>query len=113
MATNTDKIDDLRNRVAKLEAQLDQVRKEIDAVAVLALQLPALKERLENLRKETETFIDLSNKVAVLEQQFKDLKEKTDESSRRRWSLVPVIVAALFGGIITLGGQAILRYLFS
>src|SRR5437016_5123725 len=102
MPTNTDKIDDLSNRVATIGERLENVRKETKGLAELAVQTSLHSERIDVLRKATDVLVDLSNRIAVLEQQMKDLREKTEEGSRRRWSVVQLIVGAIIGGLITL-----------
>ncbi len=72
-----------------------------------------LTERLNSVHEETEDLPGLITRVALLEQQFNDLRNRADESSRRRWSLVPVIVGAILGGMIALAGQAVIKLLFS
>jgi hypothetical protein len=69
-----------------------------------------LAERLTAVREEIEDLPDLITKVALLEQQFNDLRRQADEASHRAWSLVPAIVGAVLGGIITLVGQALIRH---
>jgi len=102
MPTNTDKIDELSNRVTTIAERLENVRKETEGLAELAVQITVHSERIDVLRKTTDVLVDMSNRIAVLEQQIKDLKEKTDETSRRRWSVFQITVGAIIGGIITL-----------
>jgi hypothetical protein len=69
-----------------------------------------LTERLSAVREEIEDLPGLITRVALLEQQFNDLRNRAEETSRWRWSLVPAIVGAILGGIMTLAGQAVIRH---
>lgn len=82
----------------------------------------ALTERVDNLRGDrdrheaalnrlTESVAALSNRVSVLEHQVAELRNTIEESGRRWWSLLPALVAALTGSILTLLGQWLLSYL--
>jgi hypothetical protein len=76
----------------------------------LTIITATLTERHNAVRKELDGLAGLAIKVAFLEQQCNDLRNRAEESSRRRWSLLPALISAVLGGIITLAGQAVIRY---
>ena len=81
-----------------------------------------LTERVDNLRGDcerleaaqariTETLSTLSTRMAILEQKLGDIRKTAEETSRRRWALLPSFVAAVIGGLLTFLGQLLLSYL--
>jgi hypothetical protein len=81
-----------------------------------------LTERVDHLREDigrieagqtrtTEALSSFSTRMAVLEQQVGDIRKMAEESSRRRWALVPPFLAAVIGSLLTLLGQFLFSYL--
>ncbi len=66
-----------------------------------------LVERVDNVR---DAMID-KERFAVIEERLNELKKTVEEAGRRRWAIVPSIVAGVTGSILTLLGQLALAYL--
>src|SRR5438309_830993 len=66
-----------------------------------------LVERVDNVR---DAMID-KERFAVIEERLNELKKTVEEAGRRRWAIVPSIVAAVIGSILTLLGQLALTSL--
>src|SRR4051794_9037016 len=92
--TNTDKIEELGKELAALTAGVS-----------------ALERTVEDVKGSTKEHGEVFSRLADLEQLVSDIREDRTESSRRRWSLIPVLFGAVLGGIIPLLVQAILRYI--
>ncbi len=70
-----------------------------------------LTERLDNLRREMERLSEHPVKLGILEQQVTDLRNKSEETSRRRWSVVPALIGGLVGALATLLVQTLIKHL--
>lgn len=70
-----------------------------------------LTERLDNIRAEVGDLAEMRTKLAVVEERLTEMKRAGEESNRMRWSLVPSLVAALVGAILTLLVQLVLHSL--
>jgi hypothetical protein len=51
--------------------------------------------------KTAEVVADLRRQLAVFEERLGELKKGLEESSRKRWALMPALLGALSGGLIT------------
>ncbi len=65
-----------------------------------------LLERLDNVRRE---MID-RERLAVIEERLNEFKRTVEESSRRRWSVVPAVIGGIVGAAFFLA-QLGLTYL--
>lgn len=86
--TNTEKIDELSRVVATLTARLDYVKSTTDKVP------------------------EIITKFAVIEDRVAELRNRADETARRKWSIVPALVGATVGALVTLISQVSIRRLW-
>jgi seryl-tRNA synthetase len=86
-----DKIDDLMKLGASLKERVDNLKEQLDEV----------KRALKDIHDERKEVADLKTRAALFEHQLIELKKVLEESSRKRWSLVPVIVGAVVSGLIS------------
>lgn len=84
MPTNTEKIDELTKLVAVLDERMNVTRKELQSV---------VDERKLNDGK----FLEHEKKVILIEERVAELKKASEEWSKRRWSLIPIIISAILG----------------
>lgn len=119
-----DRILKLEGLVATLLERADTLRRDITAYAVsqgktsdghnaLLVKFAALEQIVLELKswKEQAALTELVTAVALLKDQMAELKASKEESSKRRWSVLPALVGAVLGGCLTLGGNLLIRYL--
>lgn len=78
---------------------MENIRAALDRIAELETMMAALEERLR----------ESSNKTAVVEERVNELKRSGEEASRRLWSLLPPLIGAGIGALLTLLIQRLLR----
>ncbi len=86
MARKTDgeKIDELQQLVATLQARVDNIHSEVQAIAEFRI------------------------KIAVLEERLNELKRSREETGRKQWAIIPPLIAVVVGSLLTLLVQLLL-----
>ena len=91
--------------------------------AELSQSMATLDERLNSVRRDIETINgriqkledalnEVKTKLAVMDERLGEMKKAVEESSRRRWAVVPVLVGVVIGGVIAFLGQVLIKKLF-
>jgi hypothetical protein len=99
VATPTEKINELSRVMATHVERLDNVRKDVDAIN-------------GGFQKTNDSLHEALTKLAVIEERLGELKKGLEESSKRRWAIVPSLVGGVIGGVLGFLGHFILRLLF-
>ena len=99
MPTPTERINELGQLTATITERLDGVRREVEAVGGRC-------QRVEDALHE------VKRSVAVIEERLTEMKKGIEEAGRRRSAVIPSLVAAVIGGLLTFLGQIALRGLF-
>ena len=88
----------------------------------MASNLATLNERVDNLREDLKRHEDLAREVetrirdlertsSVIVHRVSEVEKKLSESSSRRWELLRLVLAAILGAALTLGGTQANRWL--
>ena len=83
-----------------------------DRIVELERIVATLTERTDNLKEMLDQVGDLRTRIALLEHQVQELRTQLQEASQRRWSLVPVVIAAILGALGMLLVQVLIRTIF-
>ena len=93
-----EKINELSRSVATLSERVQYVSKQVDTVT----------SKQDDMIKDLTGF---ASRLAVVEHQVAELRKASEEGGRRLWSLLPALLGAIVGSIITLLGQMLLTRL--
>jgi len=96
MPSPTERINGLSELTATLTERLDGVRREVDAING---KIQKIEDGLHSVKPN----------LAVIEERLSELKKGVEEAGRRRWAIVPALVGAIIGGLISFGMQVVLR----
>ncbi len=94
--TNTDRIDELSQLTATITERIDSVRRDVEAINARGQKMDdALNEVKRNL--------------SIIEERLNEMKRVGEEGGRRHWAIVPSLIGALLGGVLTFLGQLAIR----
>jgi len=90
----------------------------------LAQATATLFERLDNVRREMvvygsrfdrneDSIHELKRTVAVIEERLAEMKKGVEEAGRRRSALIPSLVGAIIGGLLSFLGQLAIQWVRS
>jgi hypothetical protein len=65
---------------------------------------------MDNVQSEIQTLAELRMKVAVLEERLNELKRAGEELGRKRWAMLPPLIGAVVGALLTLLIQLLLSF---
>jgi hypothetical protein len=94
--TNTEKIDELAKLVATLSERLDNVRETVKEIRAQQLET-------------SPRLADFSTRTALVELQITDLRKAAEEGGRRRWAVIPALIGAVIGSLLTFLGQLAIK----
>ncbi len=80
-------LDELEKLVQTLAERLDHVRKEVEGID-------------GEQSKASDSFWELKTNVAVLNERFGELKRVLEDSSRKRWALLPPVIGAVINVLL-------------
>jgi len=96
----TERINELAQATATLFERLDNVRSEM---VVHGSRLDRNQDSLHELKRT----------VAVIEERLTEMKKRVEEDSRRRSALIPSLVGAVIGGVLSFLGQLAIQWVRS
>jgi predicted nucleic acid-binding Zn-ribbon protein len=100
MASLTEvRINELGQLIATITERLDGVRREVETVG-------------GKCQRAEDSLHEVKRTVAVIEERLTEMKKGIEEAGRRRSAVIPSLVGAVIGGLITFFGQIALRRLF-
>jgi predicted nucleic acid-binding Zn-ribbon protein len=97
--TPTQRINELSQFMATLTERMDGVRRDVEAVS-------------SKCQKTEDSLHEVKRTVAVIEERLTEMKKGIDESGRRRSAVVPSLVGAIIGGLLSFLGQIAIRRFF-
>jgi methyl-accepting chemotaxis protein len=99
MPTPTERINELGQLTATITERLDGVRREVEAV-------------VGKCQRAEDSLHEVKRHVAIIEERLTEMKKGIEEAGRRRSAVIPSLVGAIIGGLITFLGQFALRRFF-
>jgi len=95
--------------------QTEIVRTLGESVSTLFARAEHAKESLSRVEaalvKTSDGVQELTTKFAAIEERLNELKRVTEESARRKFSLVQGLFCGLVGAVMAIAGQVVLVYL--
>ena len=76
-----------------------------EIIRQLSSRVEVIDDRVERCEADISVLPDVRVQLAVLISEMAQVKKELEETSRRRWSLVPVLVGALLGGFFVILAQ--------
>ena len=97
--TNTERIDELSQLTATLTERIDSVRRDVEAISARG-------------QKTDDTLNEVKRNLSVIEERLNEMKRVGEEGGRRHWAIVPSLIGAVIGSVLTFLGQLAIRRLF-